>query len=270
MKYLLQLSENTQLQFEKLRAPFEKDEAFVDRVIAAYYANNQKKDSQTNISIEQDAQPPSSDVPSLKNQTTMATQKQVMPPNRAFTWVPTVYNFDTVLTKYIAFRKQTIDDIAINFKAGFVQFLEDDGYAKNAAISYCFPLSEREFDLFDRSLDELEIIAKGGREGLEAAFPHHAFRVDARIYVSLVNVFLVGKLWGHAENQRIATIASTPLIQAGFAGAVGSAAAIVSVGKNVGTFFSLLDELTYQPTDYYYEFFGHSYDDLEERLNAVI
>ena len=263
MKYLLDISDNTQLQFEKLRAPYELDDAFLTRIIAAY-------DSQTNISLAQDAQPPSSDVPSLKNQTTMATQKQVIPPNRAFTWVPTVYNFDTVITKYIAFRKQTVDNSTINFREGFVQFLQNDGYTENTAISYCFPLSEREFDLFGRSLDELEIIAKGGREGLEAAFPHRAFRVDARIYVSLVNVFLVGKLWGHAENQRIATIASAPLIQAGFAGAVGSAAAIVSVGKNVGTFFGMLHEVTYQPTDYYYEFFGHSYDDLEERLNAVI
>jgi len=192
-------------------------------------------------------------------------QEQAIPQNRAFTWVPTDYNFYHVITKYIAFRKQTVDDTTINFKKAFIQFLQDDDYTKNTAISYCFPLPEREFDLFDRSLDELEIIAKGKQKGLEAAFQHRALCSDERMYVSLVDVFLIGKLWNRTTAERLSI-----LRQAGFAHADGSAKAIVSVGKNVGTFFGLLNARTYQPTDYYYEFFGNSYDDLEERLNAVI
>ncbi len=195
------------------------------------------------------------------NPTTIATditiQGQAIPQNRAFTWVPTDYNFYHVITKYIAFRKQTVDDTTINFKAGFVQFLQEDGYTKNTAISYCFPLSEREFDLFDRSLDELEIVAKGKQKGLEAAFQHRALCTDERMYVSLVDVFLVGKLWNRTTADRIAT-----LIQAGFAHTEGSAKAIVSVGKNVGVFFGLLDARTFKPTIHFDEFFGSSYNDL--------
>ena len=200
-----------------------------------------------------------------QNEKHVISRTQVVVTNHHFTWIPTKYSLYKVITQYITFRKQTIDDATVNFKEAFLQFLQDIGLTENTAHSYCFPLSELEFDLFDRPIDELEIIAKGKQKGLEAAFQHRNLWTDERMNVSMVNVFLIGKLWSRTTTDSVAL-----LRQAGFADTDVSARAILFVGQNVGTFFGLLNNKSYQPTDSYDAFFGDSYHEIQATLNTVL
>ena len=83
--------------------------------------------------------------------------------------------------------------------------------------------------------------------------------------VSMVNVFLIGKLWSRTTTDSVAL-----LRQAGFADTDVSARAILFVGQNVGTFFGLLNNKSYQPTDSYDAFFGDSYHEIQATLNTVL
>ena len=91
MKYILDITDSTQVTFEQLRAPFESDDAFLCRLIAAY-TQSQRKESPIDLSLAKDKR---SSRPHT-NQTI-----NIMQQNRAFTWVPTVYNFESIITKYI-------------------------------------------------------------------------------------------------------------------------------------------------------------------------
>ena len=158
-------------------------------------------------------------------------------------WVPTGHPFSQVLEDYLAFRRSG----ALDNKTSFIDWLltqPRDGkqLTRATAQGYCFPFSIQEFDLFGRPLEELERIVAGGEDGLCAAMATETlepFAVgDERASVCLVNVLITGQAYERAttEKNRVNYILS-----AGYAGTENAAKTLMSVGRNVGKHFGLLD-----------------------------
>lgn len=160
-------------------------------------------------------------------------------PSRGTTWVPTSHSFSKIINDYLEFRQMSSSDN----KAAFTTWLVDKKNVKpTTAVSYLFPFPIQEFDLFERPLKDIERIAAGGEDGLLAALSIDKLEPftlgDEREKVCLVDVFITGEGYKNyaTESDRVNSI-----MQAGYAGTNSSANTLMTVGRNVGRHFGLLD-----------------------------
>ena len=172
-------------------------------------------------------------------------------------WVPTGNPFSQVINDYLLFRRQG----GKGDKASFVDWLStrartERPVSRATAQDYCFAFSMQEFDLFDRSLDELERIVAGGEDGLRAALASEALEPfvlgDERVSVCLVDVLITGRAY-QRETTGDARVES--ILSAGYAGTKNSANTLMALGRNVGKHFGLLDA-KHLPTPLFERFFG--------------
>lgn len=172
-------------------------------------------------------------------------------------WVPTGNPFSQVINDYLLFRRQG----GKGDKASFVDWLSTRAHTERpvsraTAQDYCFAFSMQEFDLFDRSLDELERIVAGGEDGLRAALASEALEPfvlgDERVSVCLVDVLITGRAY-QRETTGDARVES--ILSAGYAGTKNSANTLMALGRNVGKHFGLLDA-KHLPTPLFERFFG--------------
>lgn len=165
-------------------------------------------------------------------------------------WVPTGHSFPTVIDNYVNFRKASGTTVTETPRKAFINWLVKSGINPNTASSYCFPLGSCEFDLLERSLNDLMIIQDGGKVGLDKALENHVIDSEEHEHVCLMNVWLTGQLSKYPRKEKI-----DRLLQHGFAGTENSAQTILSVGKSVGIHFGLLDQ-TGSPTANFSAFFN--------------
>ncbi|GAA0425245.1 hypothetical protein GCM10008969_55910 [Pseudomonas veronii subsp. inensis] len=172
-------------------------------------------------------------------------------------WVPTGNPFSQVINDYLFFRRQG----GKGDKASFVDWLSTRAHTERpvsraTAQDYCFAFSMQEFDLFDRSLDELERIVAGGEDGLRAALASEALEPfvlgDERVSVCLVDVLITGRAY-QRDTTGDARVES--ILSAGYAGTKNSANTLMALGRNVGKHFGLLDA-KHLPTPLFERFFG--------------
>ena len=172
-------------------------------------------------------------------------------------WVPTGNPFSQVINDYLLFRRQG----GKGDKASFVDWLSTRAHTERpvsraTAQDYCFAFSMQEFDLFDRSLDELERIVAGGEDGLRAALASEVLEPfvlgDERVSVCLVDVLITGRAY-QRETTGDARVES--ILSAGYAGTKNSANTLMALGRNVGKHFGLLDP-KHLPTPLFERFFG--------------
>ncbi|MDR6201877.1 hypothetical protein [Paraburkholderia graminis] len=183
-------------------------------------------------------------------------------------WVPTGHSFSSVLAAYLEYRQTSPADIGRN---GLRQWLQQPAQTERYAAfnksfsSYCYPFREPEFNLFDRSLKELESISHGGQSGLIAAnYGEPQFIAgDEREQVCLVCAGLAGYC-GLLESSETA---NRRLVRKELAGTAKSAATLLSVGRDVGRHFGLLDSKNL-PTDWFYRFFADGFDYFRDRLGV--
>ncbi len=172
-------------------------------------------------------------------------------------WVPTGHSFRSVINYFHEFMEQRMDnthDVKREFREWLIA--NDKCNTQNTANAYLFPLREAEFDLFNRDIDTLKVIACGDREGLEAALGKNArFAIgEDRQQVCLVDVWLTGQAYENRDDQggRLRFL----IEDMDAAGTDNAARTLIAVGRNVGVHFGLLDGVTSQPTEYYREFFA--------------
>ena len=169
-----------------------------------------------------------------------------------FGWVPTSCSFDNKLPRYGVFRKN-LKSGEKDDAASFARWLAAHHKLKDgAARAYCFFLREDEFNLFERSNAELGAILNGGKEGLYAAQGNrdNYLETDIREQVCLVDALLVGRM---ADMSPAAS--TTWLLKKGYAGTKNAANILMTVGRQVGRHFGLLDKKN-RPTAFYHEYFG--------------
>jgi predicted Rdx family selenoprotein len=167
-------------------------------------------------------------------------------------WVPTGNTFNQVIKDYLEFRRNG----GQQDKASFIDWLSTHRpISRTTAQSYCFAFSMQEFDLFDRSLKELERIAAGGKDGLCTALssevPEPFTLGDERISVCLVDVLITGRAYQRETTGR-ARVES--ILSAGYAGTENTANTLLALGRNVGKHFDLLDA-KHLPTPLFEQFF---------------
>ncbi|WP_426088347.1 hypothetical protein [Janthinobacterium sp. PSPC1-1] len=166
-----------------------------------------------------------------------------------FGWVPTGCSFEKVLPLYAQFRRgQEKDDLATFAR----WYTRTQGAAVKTANAYCFPYSEGEFDLFGSSEERLNEVLAGGKSGLYAAVGSAEPYVESaeREQICLVDALLVGRTADMSAPVRTAW-----LLKKGYAGTKSAAGTLMTVGRQVGRHFGLLDE-KYRPTAFYHEYFG--------------
>lgn len=164
-------------------------------------------------------------------------------------WVPTGCSFKNVLPLYAQFRRgQEKDDLATFAK----WYAMTQNKPLETARAYCFPYTKSEFDLFGSSEERLSTIVHGGKEGLYAAVGStEAYAEDAeRERICLVDALLVGRM---ADMSPAAS--TTWLLKKGYAGTKNAANTLMTVGRQIGRHFGLLDG-KYRPTAFYHEYFG--------------
>ncbi|MBN3786473.1 hypothetical protein [Burkholderia sp. Ac-20353] len=192
-----------------------------------------------------------------------------MVPDEGGNWVPTGHPFSKVLGAYCAYRETKPANPDAD---GFRQWLNAPTHAPlyNAFVknfqAYCYPFGEREFNLHERSLKDIQSIERGGEDGLIVAnYAESEFIAgDEREQVCVVCAGLAGycelvETTADARKQR--------LIKSGFAGTINSAGTLISVGRGVGRHFGLLDERD-RPTALFFRFFGDGFDDFRNRLGV--
>ncbi|TFY85118.1 hypothetical protein DYL59_26805 [Pseudomonas kairouanensis] len=167
-------------------------------------------------------------------------------------WVPPGHTFNHTLNDYLEYRRQGGEPN----EAPFIDWLSTHRpISRSTAKSYCFAFSMDEFALFDCTLQTLERIVAGGRDGLYAVRGSEVLEPftlgDERHNVCLVDVLITGRAYQRETslNARVESI-----LNAGYAGTPGSAKTLMAVGRNVGKHFGLLDA-DHLPTPLFEEFF---------------
>ena len=166
-----------------------------------------------------------------------------------FGWVPTGCSFEKVLPLYAQFRRgQEKDDLATFAR----WYTRTQGAAVKTANAYCFPYSAGEFDLFGSSEERLNEVLAGGKSGLYAAVGSAEPYVESaeRERICLVDALLVGRTADMSAPVRTAW-----LLKKGYAGTKSAAGTLMTVGRQVGRHFGLLDKDN-RPTAFYHEYFG--------------
>ncbi|WP_425251512.1 hypothetical protein ACPJXG_14885 [Janthinobacterium sp. NFX145] len=164
-------------------------------------------------------------------------------------WVPTGCSFKNVLPVYAQFRQRHEKDDLATFAKWYAR---TQGAAEKTANAYCFPYSESEFDMFDSSEERLDTIVKGGKEGLYAAVESTEPYAEGaeRERICLVDALLAGRTADMSVPVRTAW-----LLQKGYAGTKSAANTLMTVGRQVGRHFGLLDKKN-RPTAFFHEYFG--------------
>lgn len=175
--------------------------------------------------------------------------------NHGHGWVPTGHPFQHVIAYFYEFLNDGA--VHLNVSHAFSEWLVSTGRCNNnnTANAYLFPLKEAEFDLLARDVNTLRIIDQGGRDGLESALGHQAkFSIaEDREHVCLVDAWLTGQAYAQFHNLLDRQDYLINTVHA--AGTANAANTLMSVGRGVGLHFDLLNTNTFQPTDYYEEFF---------------
>lgn len=176
-----------------------------------------------------------------------------------FGLVPTSHPFGKVIREFVRIRLQGTGEA--NAEIASLMF-PNDQYKASTAKSYLFPLSRTEFDLFDASVDSLELLISDSSSWLDLEFDHEGFiPQDERKYVCLQDAWLVGYM-----NRNLASHDhKLLLVNSRLCGTENAANVIRSVGKDVGVFFNLLDAKGL-PTTYFDKFFCQDMKDLESKL----
>lgn len=176
-------------------------------------------------------------------------------------WVPSGHPFTQTLRDYLAHRKAGGAPTPQAFQQ-WLQTLRDNPVKSSTARSYCFPFSDREFSLWGRSIEELAVIVAGGEQALYAVLgsKEPLAQGDELEGVCLVNAWLAGQLSGSGSKSALQS-----LVMNGFAGTHNAAGTLLSVGREVGRHFGLLDGNN-RPTDLYAWFFAGSMVDFAEQL----
>ena len=171
-------------------------------------------------------------------------------------WVPTGHSFTAVLEHFLRFRQSEQPSYGLqDFKEWLIGNYVKQRGAPNTQIKsstaggYLFALRTQEFDLVDRSIADLDCIVRGGPEGLECAVRDRTLNVDERAWVCLVDAWIVGQLWDVDPPRR-----GEILKFAGFAGTDNACNTLLTVGRDVGKHFGLLND-DLHPTDFYHAFF---------------
>ncbi|AET95578.1 hypothetical protein BYI23_F000270 (plasmid) [Burkholderia sp. YI23] len=180
-------------------------------------------------------------------------------PGRMRNSVPTVHPFKAVIVQYLGYRES---EHGIASNDAFRQWLTNHPNRENVAIaenftSYRYPLGEREFDLHNRSLEQIRLVARGGEEGLRVANGGDLEFVasDEREKVCLMCVGLTGCVYGSFDDGETR---AQHLIACGAAGSSAAANNLMLVGRAIGTHFGLLDE-RFKPTQLFNRFFGDGF-----------
>lgn len=182
------------------------------------------------------------------------------------TWVPTSFPFPQVLDEYLVCSR--MEGRAIDLSVFRQWQITEKSRTPETARSYCFPLRSTEFDLVSYSLEDLELIARGGETGLKVLNAGEAEFVagDEREQVCMVCAFLCGRSKQLATQYQISPL--DILVKAGFAGIGSSAKLLRRIGQAVGQHFDLLDGE--QPTELFTAFFGQTLADLDEQLRRTV
>lgn len=172
---------------------------------------------------------------------------------RSGNWVPTGHSFSKIIQYYLNFRKEEKTD----GRRAFIDWLLKNTDCQSAtANAYCFPFSIREFDLFGRSIKDIERIVAGKKDGLLAVLSVDELEPftlgDEREKVCLVDVFITGKAYElfATDQERRAYI-----MRSGYAGTSNAAGTLMSVGRDVGRHFDLF-EAKFKPTALFKQFFN--------------
>lgn len=184
-------------------------------------------------------------------------------------WVPAGHPFPDVLRAYREYRETRPGDVRPD---AFHQWLEASSasafhatFAQNFA-SYRYPLRERELNLVDRTLSEIQKIEEGGESGLVVANNGEPEFIagDEREQVCIVCAGLTGYCY---EFEPTADGRANRLQRSGYAGTPNSANTLLAVGRAVGGHFGLLDA-EFRPTEFFRRFYGDGFDDFRERLGV--
>ncbi|WP_052369524.1 hypothetical protein [Paraburkholderia caledonica] len=191
-------------------------------------------------------------------------------PDGSGNYVPAGHPFGNVLSAYRAYRETSpLDPRAHAFHVWLQANPHPDTHVAiaNNFTNYQYPLGEREFNLAERTLEQVRAIEEGQESGLLVANNGEPEFVagDEREQVCLVCAGLAGYCY---ELESKADARTGRLIAVGFAGTPHSANTLLSVGRAVGTHFGLLDS-EFLPTDLFRRFFGDGFDDFRERLVSI-
>lgn len=167
-------------------------------------------------------------------------------------WVPTGCPFTMTLPHLVAHSRQLKNGEKVSASSFVKWHMATQGSTEETAKSYCFPFGKNEFDLFGRNPQELDMILAGGKEGLYAAQGSRDsyLETDSREQVCLVDALLVGRTADMSAPVRTAW-----LLKKGYAGTKSAAGTLMTVGRQVGRHFGLLDKDN-RPTAFYHEYFG--------------
>lgn len=153
-------------------------------------------------------------------------------------YVPTGFNTDDVMGLFLRYAESKATNGGEKTRQGFITWQGIDPVNPilngNTASANCTPLARREFSMYDRRLEEIQAICKGGIDGLIVAVGPRRFTPGRRVLVSLIDSYLVGKM---SESG----LESQFLTDSGFAGTPNAAGTLRTVGSQVGIFFGLLD-----------------------------
>ncbi|MGV7240630.1 hypothetical protein [Caballeronia sp. M23-90] len=181
--------------------------------------------------------------------------------------VPTGHPFATVIEVYAKFREANPTEHSEN---AFREWVQNNPEAvdrpafHNAFGAYIYPLRPREFDLFERTVEDVRRIAAGNEIGLIVANDGPGYvQGDARERVCIDCAGLTGLAYASGVDSDGRAVL---LVNGGFAGTTGSANTLLSVGRAVGQHFGLLDA-QFRPTEWFIRFFGDGLDDFKHRLN---
>lgn len=190
----------------------------------------------------------------IPNKTKLSKEK-----SSNFGLVPTSHPFGKVIREFVRVQLQGVNKT--NTEVASLMF-PNDQYKASTAKSYLFPLSRTEFDLFDASVESLELLISDSSSWLDLEFNHEGFiPQDERKYVCLQDAWLVGYMNRNFPNRNHNSL----LHDAGLCGAKTAASVIRTVGKDVGIFFNLLDKKGF-PTTNFDKFFCQDMKDLESKL----
>ncbi|MGT2469609.1 hypothetical protein [Paraburkholderia terrae] len=189
--------------------------------------------------------------------------------DRSGNWVPVGHPFGSVLSVYRAYRETSPADPGIDAFGLWLQANpRSDVHVSiaNNFANYQYPLGEREFNLPDRTPEQVQSIGDGKESGLLVANNCELEFIagDEREQVCLVCAGLTGYCYAADPTAEART---DRLIRTGFAGTRNSANTLLSVGRGVGTHFGLLDR-DFQSTDLFRRFFGDGFDDFRNRLGV--
>ncbi|MFM0375790.1 hypothetical protein PQQ72_02045 [Paraburkholderia strydomiana] len=184
-------------------------------------------------------------------------------------WVPAGHPFGSVLSVYRAYRETSPADPGIDAFRRWLQAnpLSDVHVAiANNFANYQYPLGEREFNLPERTLEQVQSIEAGHESGLLVTNNGEPEFIagDEREQVCLVCAGLTGYCYALEPT---ADARADRLVKAGYAGTTNSANTLLSVGRGVGTHFGLLDS-NFQPTDLFRRFFDDGFDDFRDGLGV--